>query len=91
MLSPSVLEKEKHIADDEKVNETDENAIEDGNEVANDNEDENNDEEVNDEKEEVTDEQYTEKEITRTVESGNKQTRKSERIKNKDLKFPQMI
>ena len=81
MLSPSVLEKEKHIADDEKVNETDENTIDDGNEVVNGNEDENIDEEVNDEKKEDTDEQYTEKEITRKVESGNKQTRKSERIK----------
>ena len=81
MLSPRVLEKEKHIADDEKVNETDENTIDDGNEVVNGNEDENIDEEVNDEKKEDTDEQYTEKEITREVESGNKQTRKSERIK----------
>ena len=81
MLSPSVLEKEKHIADDEKVNETDENTIDDGNEVVNGNEDENIDEEVNDEKKEDTDEQYTEKEITRTVEGDNKQTRKSERIK----------
>ena len=81
MLSPSVLEKEKHIADDEKVNETDENTIDDGNEVVNGNEDENIDEEVNDEKKEDTDEQYKEKEITSEVESGNKQTRKSERIK----------
>ena len=81
MLSPSVLEKEKHIADDENVNETDENTIDDGNEVVNGNEDENIDEEVNDEKKEDTDEQYIEKEITRKVEGGNKQTRKSERIK----------
>ena len=81
MLSPSVLEKGKHIANDENVNETDENTIDDGNEVVNGNEDENVDEEVNDEKKENTDEQYTEKETTREVKNGNKQTRKSERIK----------
>ena len=36
---------------------------------------------MNDEKKEDTDEQYIEKEITRKEEGGNKQTRKSERIK----------
>ena len=87
MLNPSVLEKEKHIADDEKVNETDENTIDDGNEVVNGNEDENIDEEVNNDKKEDTDEQYVEKEITRKVEGGNKQTRKSERIKKQKFEI----
>ena len=81
MLSPSILEKGKHITIDENVDEIDENALDDGNEGINGNEDENIDEEVNDDKKEDTDEQYVEKEITRKVEGGNKQTRKSERIK----------
>ena len=79
MLSPSILEKGKHIANDENANETDENALDDGNEDGN--EDENIDEEVNDDKKKDTDEQYVEQENTRKVEGGNKQTRKSERIK----------
>ena len=35
MLSPSILEKEEHIANDEKLDETDENTIDNGNEDVN--------------------------------------------------------
>ena len=47
----------------------------------NSNEDENVDEVVNDEKKDSTDERCKESETTREVRNGNKQTRKSERIK----------
>ena len=45
------------------------------------NEDENVDEEVNNEKKDCTDEHCKENETTKEVRNGNKQTRKSERIK----------
>ena len=80
---------------DENTNESDETALDgitinekiyedalgDKNESKSDDEDENIDEERNDDEKKDTDEQYIEKEITRKVEGGNKQTRKSERIK----------
>ena len=45
------------------------------------------DEEVNNDKKEDTDEQYVEKEITRKVEGGNKQARRSERIKKQRVEI----
>merc|ERR1711893_122722 len=54
MLNPSILEKEEIIANDGNYDETDENAIENGNEIVNNNEDENVDEKTNNEKEDST-------------------------------------
>ena len=116
MLSPSILEKGKHIDIDENVDEIDENALvdidenvdesdgnaldditidekvdgnalDDRNEGINGNKDENIDEEGNDDEKKDTDEQYVEKEITRKVEGGNKQTRRSERIKKQRVEI----
>ena len=72
------------ITNDEKV---DENALDDRNEGINGNEDENIDEEGNDDEKKDTDEQYIEKEVTRKVEGGNKQARRSERIKNQRVEI----
>ena len=116
MLSPSILEKGKHIDIDENFDETDENALIDIDENTNESdetaldgitineridedtlgdkkgsksndEDENIDEERYDDEKKDTDEQYTEKEVTRKVEGGNKQTRRSERIKKQRVEI----
>ena len=116
MLSPSMLEKGKHIDIDENVDETDENALIDINKNTNESdetaldgitineridedtlgdkkgsksndEDENIDEERNDDEKKDTDEQYTEKEVTRKAEGGNKQARRSERIKKQRVEI----
>ena len=81
MLNPSILEKEENIANDGNYDETDENAIDNGNGIVNKNEDDNVNEETDNEKEDSTDENSEENETIQEVRNENKQVRKSERIR----------
>ena len=87
-IDENTNESDETALDGITINErVDEDALGDKNESKSDDEDENIDEERNDDEKKDTDEQYTEKEITRKVEGGNKQARISERIKKQRVEI----